>query len=151
MKETHNVYTARVGGEEFALLWFEAEIAHVDVVVSHLQGLIKELKIPHEKSRVSPYVSISMGVFVEKSGVSTDTQTMYDMADKALYNAKEGGRNCAIVTGSTIEQYKIAPAPYEETTEQNKDQPEDQPKKQNEDQPKEQGVGLLQRSMHVKQ
>jgi diguanylate cyclase (GGDEF)-like protein len=122
MKETHNVYTARVGGEEFALLWFEAEISHVDVVISHLQSLIKELKIPHEKSRVSPYVSISMGVFVERSGVSTDTQTMYDMADKALYNAKEGGRNCAIISGSTIEQYKIAPAPYEETADQPREQ-----------------------------
>jgi diguanylate cyclase (GGDEF)-like protein len=155
MKETHNVYTARVGGEEFALLWFEAEISHVDVVVSHLQGLIKELKIPHEKSKVSPYVSISMGVFVERSGVSTDTQTMYDMADKALYNAKEGGRNCAIITGSTIEQYKISPAPFEEPIDQNKEQPKEQPKDQNGEQVKEpnkvQGVGLLQRSMNSKQ
>jgi len=38
---------------------------------------------------------------------------MYDMADKALYNAKEGGRNCAVISGSMIEQYKIAPAPHE--------------------------------------
>ena len=112
MKESHDVYSARVGGEEFALLWFEVEISHVDVVVSHLQELIKGLKIPHAKSKVLPYVSISMGVYVERCGVPTDTQAMYDMADKALYNAKEGGRNCAIITGSTIEQYKISPAPY---------------------------------------
>jgi diguanylate cyclase (GGDEF)-like protein len=111
LKDSHDVYAARVGGEEFALLWFETEASHVDVVVSHLQGLIKNLKIPHEKSKVSPYVSISMGVFVEKCGASTDTQTMYDMADKALYNAKEGGRNCAVIFGTTIEQYKIAPTP----------------------------------------
>jgi len=131
LKESHDVYSARVGGEEFALLWFETEISHVDVVVSHLQELIKELKIPHEKSKVSPYVSISMGVFVERCGVSSDTQTMYDMADKALYNAKEGGRNCAVISGSTIDQYKISPAPYQES--------------------KVQGVGLLQRSTISKQ
>jgi diguanylate cyclase (GGDEF)-like protein len=113
LKESLDVYSARVGGEEFALLWFEAEISHVDVVVSHLQGLIKELKIPHAKSKVAPFVSISMGVFVEKCGAATDTQTMYDMADKALYNAKEGGRNCAVITGSTIDQYKISPTPYQ--------------------------------------
>jgi diguanylate cyclase (GGDEF)-like protein len=112
LKETHDIYSARVGGEEFALLWFETEISHVDVVVSHLQKLIKELKIPHEKSKILPYVSISIGVFVERCGVSTDTQSMYDMADKALYNAKEGGRNCAVITGSTFEQYKITPPPY---------------------------------------
>jgi predicted signal transduction protein with EAL and GGDEF domain len=35
---------------------------------------------------------------------------MYDMADKALYNAKEGGRNCAVIHGNNIEQYKITPA-----------------------------------------
>jgi len=113
LKDSHDVYAARVGGEEFALLWFEADASHVDVVVSHLQGLIKGLKIPHEKSKVSPYVSISMGVFIEKCGAPTDTQTMYDMADKGLYNAKEGGRNCAVIFGSTINQYKIAPTPYE--------------------------------------
>jgi diguanylate cyclase (GGDEF)-like protein len=109
LQDSHDVYAARVGGEEFALLWFETEAPHVDVVVSHLQELIKELKIPHEKSKVSPCVSISMGVFVEQCGAPTDTQTMYDMADKALYHAKEGGRNCAIIHGNTIEQYKIAP------------------------------------------
>jgi diguanylate cyclase (GGDEF)-like protein len=131
LKETHDVYSARVGGEEFALLWFEAEISHVDVVVSHLQELIKKLKIPHAKSKVLPYVSISMGVFVERCGIPTDTQTMYDMADKALYNAKEGGRNCAIITGSTIEQYKILPSPYQEG--------------------KDQGQGLLQKSANINQ
>jgi diguanylate cyclase (GGDEF)-like protein len=109
LKDSDDVYAARVGGEEFALLWFETEASHVDVVVSHLQELIKGLKIPHEKSKVSPFVSISMGVFVEKCGAPTDTQSMYDMADKALYNAKEGGRNCAIIHGNTIEQYKITP------------------------------------------
>jgi len=109
LKDSHDVYAARVGGEEFTLLWFETEVSHVDVVVSHLQNLIKELKIPHEKSKVSPYVTISMGVYIEKCGAPTDTQIMYDMADKALYNAKEGGRNCAVIYGNNIEQYKITP------------------------------------------
>jgi diguanylate cyclase (GGDEF)-like protein len=112
LKDSHDVYSARVGGEEFALLWFEAEASHVDAIISHLQGLIKELKIPHEKSKVLPYVSISIGVFVERCGTCDDTQIMYDMADKALYNAKEGGRNCAIVFGDEIEQYKIEPSAY---------------------------------------
>jgi diguanylate cyclase (GGDEF)-like protein len=113
LKDSHDVYAARVGGEEFSLLWFETEASHADVVISHLQESIKRLKIPHEKSKVSPYVSISMGVFIERCGAPTDTQTMYDMADKALYDAKEGGRNCAVIFGNTIEQYKITPTPHE--------------------------------------
>jgi diguanylate cyclase (GGDEF)-like protein len=111
LTDTYDVYSARVGGEEFALLWFENDASHVDVVVSRLQELIKEQKITHEKSKVSPYVTVSIGVFVEPCGSSKDTQTLYNMADKALYTAKEGGRNCAIVFGDTIEQYKITPKP----------------------------------------
>jgi len=109
LKDSHDVYTARVGGEEFALLWFETEASHAGVVISYLQEKIKELKIPHEKSKVSPFVTVSIGVYIEQCGAPTDTQIMYDMADKALYNAKEGGRNRAVVSGSMIEQYKITP------------------------------------------
>jgi diguanylate cyclase (GGDEF)-like protein len=111
LKDSHDIYSARVGGEEFALLWFEREASHVNVVISQLQELIKELKIPHEKSKVLPYVSVSIGVFIEQCGASTDAQTMYDMADKALYTAKGSGRNCAIILGNTIEQYKMTPGP----------------------------------------
>jgi diguanylate cyclase (GGDEF)-like protein len=110
LQDTLDVYSARVGGEEFALLWFEEDASHVDTVISHLQGLISGLKIPHEKSKVSPYVSISIGVFIERCGTSDDTQNLYEMADKALYNAKEGGRNCAIISGNEIEQYKVTSA-----------------------------------------
>ena len=106
-----DVYSARVGGEEFTLLWFESEASHVDVVISQLQELIKELNIPHEKSKVSPHVTLSIGVYIERCGLSDDTQAMYDNADKALYIAKEGGRNCAIIYGNEIEQYKIAAPP----------------------------------------
>jgi diguanylate cyclase (GGDEF)-like protein len=109
LSDAFDVYSARVGGEEFALLWFENDASHVDTVVSRLQELIKEQKIAHEKSKVSPYVTVSIGVFVEPCGSPNDTQTLYDMADKALYTAKEGGRNCAVVYGDTIEEYKITP------------------------------------------
>jgi len=66
--------------------------------------------MPHIKSKVSDHVTVSIGVYVEQLGESSDVQTLYNLADKALYNAKEGGRNCAFITGRKIEQYKI-PAP----------------------------------------
>jgi diguanylate cyclase (GGDEF)-like protein len=109
LMDSMGVYTARVGGEEFAMLWFEQDRAHVDAVVFHLQHLIKDLKIPHEKSKVSQYITVSIGIHIERCGASDDVQTIYDLADKALYTAKESGRNCAIISGNGIEQYKIAP------------------------------------------
>jgi diguanylate cyclase (GGDEF)-like protein len=107
LKETMGVYCARVGGEEFALLWFEKDIMHVNAVVERITKLIHLLKIQHEKSSVSKYVTMSLGVYVEKCGFSTDTEEMYNLADKALYSAKESGRNCAIISGRTIKEYRF--------------------------------------------
>jgi len=109
LKDTMGVYCARVGGEEFALLWFEKDIAHVNVVISRVTKLIYLLKIQHEKSSVSKYVTMSLGVYVEKCGSSTDTEEMYDLADKALYSAKGSGRNCAIIKGRTFKEYRLDP------------------------------------------
>jgi diguanylate cyclase (GGDEF)-like protein len=103
------VYSARVGGEEFALLWFEKDASHVDTVVSYIMEKMTALKMPHEKSKVSPYVTLSIGGYIERCGASTDMQTLYDMADKALYMAKTDGRNRAFISGSEIKQYKITP------------------------------------------
>jgi len=110
LKDSMGVYSARVGGEEFALLWFEKDISHVDAVVSYTTNLISNLNIRHEKSKVSDYVTLSMGIYLERCGASNDSKALYDLADKALYAAKESGRNCAIVSGNGIEQYKITPA-----------------------------------------
>jgi len=109
LKETMGVYCARVGGEEFALLWFEKDIMHVSAVIERITKLIHLLKIQHENSSVAKYVTMSLGVYVEKCGFSTDTEEMYNLADKALYSAKESGRNCAIITGRTIKEYRFDP------------------------------------------
>jgi diguanylate cyclase (GGDEF)-like protein len=108
VKENMGVYTARVGGEEFAMLWFEKDASHVDTVISYFAGLIRDMNMPHEKSKVSDHVTVSVGVYVEQLGESSDVQTLYNLADNALYKAKEGGRNCAVITGRKLEKYKIA-------------------------------------------
>jgi len=109
LMESMGVYAARVGGEEFALLWFEQDASHADEIVSHVTSSIIGLKIPHEKSRVAQFVTISIGVYVERCGSPTTAQELYDLADKALYCAKEGGRNCAVIKGESIKEYKITP------------------------------------------
>jgi len=109
LRDDLGIYTARVGGEEFAALWFEKDITNVDNVVHQWTRMIKNLKIPHEKSKVSEYVTMSIGVYISKCGAYNDTQILYDYADKALYAAK-GSRNCAVIYGDEIKQYKINPS-----------------------------------------
>jgi diguanylate cyclase (GGDEF)-like protein len=110
LKENMGVYVARVGGEEFSMLWFEKDVARINTIIGQFTKVISDLKITHEKSKVSEYVTMSIGVHVERCGSSRDVQTLYDAADKLLYTAKASGRNCAIVSGSDIKEYKITPS-----------------------------------------
>jgi len=107
LRDDYGVYSARVGGEEFAVLWFEKDITNIDNLIYIWTNMIRELEIPHEKSKVSDYITMSIGVYVSKCGSHYDMQTLYDFADKALYAAKGGGRNCTIVNGDEIKPYKI--------------------------------------------
>jgi len=109
LKDNLGVYAARVGGEEFALLWFEKDATAVGTVVSEVMKLMGEMKMPHEKSKVWPYVTLSIGVYVERCGSPSDMQTLYDLADKALYTAKTSGRNRGVINGAEIKQYEILP------------------------------------------
>ena len=107
MNDEMNVYAARIGGEEFALLWFEKNQKGVKNVISHLYKAIKDLNIPHEKSKVTPNITVSTGVYVMRCGASDDMHSIYKYADIALYEAKKSGRNCAIVGGEVLDHYKI--------------------------------------------
>jgi len=92
-----NIYAARIGGEEFALIWFEKETTNVKNVASLINETIRLLNIPHKKSIAAPYVSVSIGIYVVRCGDSNDINNLYDMADKALYLAKKDGRNRAVI------------------------------------------------------
>jgi diguanylate cyclase (GGDEF)-like protein len=97
-----NIYAARVGGEEFALIWFENEAANIENVASLINTTIRRLNIPHEKSDTAPYVTVSIGIHVVRCGVSDDIDTLYNLADKALYSAKKDGRNRAVINLSDL-------------------------------------------------
>jgi diguanylate cyclase (GGDEF)-like protein len=93
-----SIYTARVGGEEFALLWHSKESSEADAVGLRVNQLIRNLNIPHEKSKVVPFITVSIGIHIAKCGIPHDIMELYNLADKALYTAKENGRNCTVVS-----------------------------------------------------
>ena len=97
LRESMNVYAARVGGEEFALIWYEKDRADLHSTVSRIQQTINDLNIPHVKSKVAPHVTVSIGIHVIRCGASDDMQALYDLSDRALYTAKRSGRNRAVV------------------------------------------------------
>jgi diguanylate cyclase (GGDEF)-like protein len=82
---------ARYGGEEFALVLTGTEEAKP--VANSCRQSIEELQIPHEFSQVADVVTISVGLSTVSPEKGTDPSLVIDAADKALYKAKEGGRN----------------------------------------------------------
>jgi diguanylate cyclase (GGDEF)-like protein len=92
------IYTARVGGEEFAMLWHIEKISDAKETGMYVNQIISELNIPHEKSIVAPHITVSIGIHIAQCGISYEIKDLYNLADKSLYNAKKNGRNCTVVS-----------------------------------------------------
>jgi len=97
LQNNMNIYAARIGGEEFALVWFEKEASNAQNVADMINEMVRRLNIPHEKSRAAPYVTASIGIYVIPCGAAEDIDSLYSLADKALYSAKKNGRNRAVI------------------------------------------------------
>jgi diguanylate cyclase (GGDEF)-like protein len=97
LNKNKNIYAARIGGEEFALIWFEEDITETQNVASCVCEKIRGLNIRHEKSKAAPYITVSVGVNVVRCGALYDIDTLYSLADKALYAAKKNGRNRVVI------------------------------------------------------
>ena len=85
---------ARYGGEEFVIVLPNTDSEGASQIVEDIRKELIALSIPHEKSFVADYVTLSFGIatIVPQSGQSP--QRLVDKADQALYQAKENGRNC---------------------------------------------------------
>ena len=87
---------ARYGGEEFAAILPQTTIAGAIEVAQRVQTEIANLKIFHEKSSVSDYLTLSIGI---AGSIPTSTQSfskLLDEADQYLYLAKQQGRDLII-------------------------------------------------------
>ena len=84
----------RIGGEEFALITPQTDLAGAQVVADKIRVGIEHNKLGLEQGAVT----ISAGVTMYREG---DTEvSLYQRADKALYRAKESGRNLVVADGT---------------------------------------------------
>ncbi|MDR3356856.1 MAG: GGDEF domain-containing protein [Spirochaetaceae bacterium] len=93
LSEEEGLYAARVGGEEFIILWTENRLLEAERVVLKLRQKIIDLQIPHEKSSAAPCITASFGLYFMRGGSHDSKEDLYNYADVALYKAKEAGRN----------------------------------------------------------
>lgn len=83
--------TARLGGEEFAVLLPETDSTHALEAAERLRTTIAAARIPLEQG-LPLHFTVSIGV-ATLDGAATNIDTLLNRADKALYEAKRAGRN----------------------------------------------------------
>jgi diguanylate cyclase (GGDEF)-like protein/PAS domain S-box-containing protein len=86
-------YCFRLGGEEFGILFKSKNKEKALHFVSTILESIEGLKIEHKNSKVSEYITVSMGLYSDYANNIIDVDDIYRKADKLLYCAKESGRN----------------------------------------------------------
>jgi len=84
---------ARLGGEEFIILLPNTDEKGGRHIAEDIRKRITLLRIPHKGSQCSPYVTMSFGISSNIPNPSTLPEDVIAIADKALYLAKQNGRN----------------------------------------------------------
>ena len=88
---------ARVGGEEFAVLLPETSLEDACVLAERLRQKLAAQPLDIEGKAI--LITASIGV-MESAPSDTNILAMLARADKALYQAKEGGRNQVVSTSA---------------------------------------------------
>lgn len=94
---------ARYGGEEFALILYGSDLDYVLEMPDRLRRDVLDLATVHEAATHTKLLTISVGVAIVSPDTNRSLAGAIQMADEALYQAKEEGRNRVIVkqTGTT--------------------------------------------------
>lgn len=97
---------SRYGGEEFTIILPETNEEGAIKVVERIRHNIEELKLPNINSKVKPFVTLSAGIATIVPTTLSSCKLLINNADKALYKAKESGRNKYEIYGSTSMEVK---------------------------------------------
>lgn len=85
----------RYGGEEFALIMPETGTEDAKAVCERVGA---HLRVMHWSNHPERNVTVSIGIAGSTCSVTIDSATWIEQADKALYAAKQGGRDRVVAT-----------------------------------------------------
>ncbi|MBW4573893.1 MAG: response regulator [Aphanothece sp. CMT-3BRIN-NPC111] len=84
---------ARYGGEEFAVVLPNTEVSEAVRIAGEICSSVKASAIAHAGSNVSKFVTLSLGVASLIPSRETSKEALIELADRALYQAKQQGRD----------------------------------------------------------
>lgn len=83
----------RYGGEEFAAILANTDMASALQVAQHFHDSVAALQIPHAHSTADSKVTISIGVATVCPLAGQNPQVLCEAADRMMYEAKSTGKN----------------------------------------------------------
>ncbi|WP_332876903.1 diguanylate cyclase [Massilia sp. S19_KUP03_FR1] len=84
---------ARYGGEEFVLLFAETGAETALKLAESIRAHVESLALPNPRSSTSNWLTISVGVATMVPTQRDEVEAFFVAADRAMYEAKEAGRN----------------------------------------------------------
>jgi len=115
MEETLNRpadLVARYGGEEFIALLVDTGLEGARMLAERMRSRVEGLNVEHRASGVASHLTVSLGVASIVPKPAVRPEDLVDRADRALYAAKEGGRNRVVAADERpVETATAKPAP----------------------------------------
>jgi two-component system cell cycle response regulator len=84
---------ARYGGEEFVLLFAETSADTAFKLAESIRAHVESMEVPSPRSNTSAWLTVSVGVATIVPTQRDDIESFFVAADRAMYQAKEAGRN----------------------------------------------------------
>jgi diguanylate cyclase (GGDEF)-like protein len=85
---------ARYGGEELAIVLYQVTPEHAAALAEQLRLAVASNVIQHRDSASMGRVTVSVGVAWIGTTIDCSPEDSVELADRALYAAKQAGRNC---------------------------------------------------------
>ena len=103
---------ARYGGEEFAMLLPNTDAEGCARIGERIRRALREVAIAHGRNLPSGIVTASLGGAVCRPGAerSAGPASLVDAADRALYAAKDGGRDRLVMAAEVVSLPAAVPA-----------------------------------------
>lgn len=99
--------TTRYGGEEFAIVLYDARREHIEEATRRIQAGMEALAIEHMASPApGKRLTVSIGAACVEPVATRTHFGFIQLADEALYAAKMRGRDCVVIMDTEYEQLK---------------------------------------------
>jgi diguanylate cyclase (GGDEF)-like protein len=99
----------RYGGEEFVVVFMDASLPEAESLAERLRSATESMPFSGLSMEPVGPVTVSIGL-AARPVHGNDIQALIDLADKAMYEAKEAGRNRVVLWKNGEEPPQIEPA-----------------------------------------